>query len=96
MIKFSLALRNPVWRDSYQDLFRSYYDRTWQIARNKSLEIDITRHCYNLLEIHLDTVWWGHDHAGPRLEIGILGFGIRLEIYDHRHWDEDRDIWLGI
>lgn len=95
MIQFSLAVRNPVWRESHNDLFKNYYSRDWPISQHKSLVFDITWHWYNLLELRVDTMWWGRDHAGIYLEIGVLGFNISVNLYDHRHWDESTNTWVG-
>lgn len=35
-----------------------------------------------------------HDHPGPSFVFGISGlFWISLRIYDHRHWDCEKDHW---
>ena len=31
------------------------------------------------------------DHAGFRFYIEILGFIFDLDIYDHRHWDDEKN-----
>jgi hypothetical protein len=33
------------------------------------------------------------DHPGFHLRLDILGFNINLDIYDHRHWDFEKDSW---
>lgn len=33
------------------------------------------------------------DHAGLTLDLEILNFYFLFSIYDHRHWDEERDTW---
>jgi hypothetical protein len=34
------------------------------------------------------------DHAGPSFAFGIKNlFWICFKVYDHRHWDDERDCW---
>lgn len=94
MLNIGLSLENPFKKNSVataQDWL--CYDRT--IMPHKSLEIQISRwsSMHRLLDIDIDTRIRGHDHAGPRLYIDILGFFISIQIYDHRHWDYDNDRW---
>jgi hypothetical protein len=30
------------------------------------------------------------DHAGLRVEIGLLGYDVEFQIYDVRHWDYEQ------
>ena len=33
------------------------------------------------------------DHAGIRLQFGLLGYEIELHIYDSRHWNIKTNTW---
>jgi hypothetical protein len=33
------------------------------------------------------------DHAGVRLELGLLGRNICAQIYNTRHWDSEKNTW---
>lgn len=33
------------------------------------------------------------DHAGVHFSIGLFGFELDFQIYDHRHWDYVNDRW---
>ena len=33
------------------------------------------------------------DHAGIRLQFGLLGYEIELHIYDSRHWNYTTNTW---
>ena len=33
------------------------------------------------------------DHAGIRLELGLLGYQIDFNWYDTRHWDPEKNCW---
>jgi hypothetical protein len=41
------------------------------------------------------TVRWSYrvDHAGFMVSISIWKFLFGLQIYDHRHWDIEKDCW---
>ena len=89
MIGFNLSVANPF---KYQE-FQSLFDRSWSVGRYKTLEVQISRYAYNLLEVSLDTAWRGTDHAGPKLELGLLGWNISVGLQDNRHWDYVNHCW---
>jgi len=89
MISFRLSLANP-----FKHLpFKSYWQRDIPISKNKTLEIGFYRYAWDLFELALDLRWFGSDHAGPSIEINILGYTVRLGICDHRHWDSLKNDW---
>jgi len=68
----------------------------------------LTQHKY--LEIELqkfkiqDTCSWFHlnidwstkrDHAGFEISLDILGYSAIIKIYDHRHWDGEKQEWCS-
>ena len=54
--------------------------------------MELIRHSYNLLEINIE--WTSRcDHAGPRIELGLLGYEFCIRIYDTRHWDYALNTW---
>ena len=63
------------------------------ISEHKSLDIGFYRYAWNLFEFQLDLRWWGRDHAGPSIELGILGYTARVGISDTRHWDSVKNCW---
>lgn len=64
------------------------WDRTWQVSTNKSLELQVTHWSFDrLLSVHVDTHWWGSDHAGPEVSIELFGWYFAAKFYDHRHWN---------
>ncbi len=34
------------------------------------------------------------DHAGPEIELGLLGLNFHAMVYDKRHWDHDNNCWV--
>lgn len=47
----------------------------------------------SLLDVHLDLIPTGSDHAGMGFSITVLGFMVDAKIYDSRHWDHDANTW---
>jgi hypothetical protein len=35
------------------------------------------------------------DHAGLRVEIGLLGYDFEFQIYDVRHWDDEKSTYTS-
>ena len=89
MIDFSIHIANPFKHDS----FKSYWQQDIPITKNKTFEIGFYKYAWNLFEFRLDLRWWGHDHAGPSLELGFLGYTARIGISDNRHWNSVANTW---
>lgn len=89
MIRFDFSIANPFkhlpWRDLYQD--------SWSLTKNKTLEIGFFRHAWNIFELAIDLRWKGRDHAGPKIDIGILGWQACVSIVDNRHWSSANHDW---
>ena len=92
MIHFTFRIENP-WAKSGQTK-RDFLCRDWKITKNKNLEVQVTWFDWQtLFEIHAETHWRGHDHAGPRLEITVLGLFMNVQLYDGRHWNREENRW---
>jgi len=89
MIYCSFNIANPFRHEPFKD----YWQRDIPVSKNKTLEIGFYRYAWNLFELQLDLRFWGRDHAGPSLEIGIFGYTARLGISDNRHWDNTANTW---
>ena len=89
MINLRAAIRNPFRYSKFENL----YDREWKVSKNKTLEIQITKYAFNLIEISLDMSWTGQSHAGPSFECGIFGYTFRIGLHDTRHWDREKHTW---
>jgi hypothetical protein len=89
MIHFNFSIANPC---RYQQ-FKDFWQKDLTVTKNKTLELGLYRYAWNLFEFALDLRWWGHDHAGPSLELGILGYTARIGIADRRHWNNTANTW---
>lgn len=89
MIELNFVLLNP-WANSK---FDNLFNRTKAVSKNKAIEFEICRWTKELAALKIDTNWRGMDHAGPSIEIGLLGYSITLKLYDIRHWDYSNNSW---
>ena len=90
MIHLNFAITNPYAKDDFKNL----YCRTWQLAENKYVELQCFRESRRLLAVNINIIWRGYDHAGPEVELIILGYSMSLRIYDNRHWDYETNTWV--
>lgn len=88
MIYFNINIRNPAWWDRFKNI------RSWSGStpfEHKFWEAQIMKDGELLrIEFELTT---RQDHAGARLELGLLGYKASFAIYDHRHWDYENNAW---
>jgi hypothetical protein len=83
MIHYSFRIRNP-----YSNRFEHAVTKHGIVTQNKAWEFNIYRTSTifsNSLELTMRS-----DHAGLRLEIGLLGYDVEFQIYDVRHWDHSQ------
>ena len=84
-----LNIRNP-WPHGE---FQSLWSRQWSVTKHRTLEIQTYRYAWNLVMIDLELAWWGQSHAGPELEVSLLGWGLRVGLPSNHHWDHERHCW---
>lgn len=89
MIRIDFAIANPFKHKEWKDL----YQGEWLISKHKVLEIGFFKYAWNLVEFELDLRWCGSDHAGPKLELGLFGWQVRIAIADTRHWNQKINSW---
>jgi hypothetical protein len=89
MISFTLFVNNPLSKESFANLF----SKSGALYGNKFWEFEILKLGGMLLDLTLAFHPRGRDHGGLKLEVGLLGFELSLNIYDSRHWDEDANKW---
>ena len=80
MINIIFKIDNP-----FTDRFANLFNRHGNLFTNKAWEFEILK-VNNLLNFQLQYTI-RTDHAGLRLELGILGYELGFTIYDIRHWD---------
>ena len=89
MIYFNINIRNPFWWDRFKNLWNKSGNTFW---KNKFWEAQATK-CEELFRIEFN---WTvrEDHAGVRLELGLIGYKLDLSLYDGRHWDTEKNCWV--
>ena len=89
MFNFSCSIQNPFRYHEWKDISQ----RTYKVTKNKSLDMGFFIHGNCLIEVAFDLRWRGHDHAGPRLNLGVLGYNLDIALCDNRHWDYTNNRW---
>jgi hypothetical protein len=82
-----LELTNPFDR---WEFFKPLGCISGKLIKHKAWELE---HSYmSTMLVDFDLLWSVHtDHAGFRLTVGILGYGVGFQIYDTRHWNYERN-----
>lgn len=90
MIHFSFSIQNPFKYEPFNSI------KCWngRVTKNKAWEIQLSKYAYTLLGISLDLAWKGIDHAGPKIEISLVGYTLDVCVYDIRHWSYDEHRWM--
>jgi len=88
MIYINLNLRNP-WSHTFNNLWASAY-ATW--FKNKFIELEVYQSS-SLLAFMFN---WSYrqSHAGLDIELGLLGYCVRFNFYDNRHWNIAEGRWM--
>lgn len=95
MIFFKFRVDNPWFKPRSDFKSRDYYWKDVKLSENKNFEIQISRfERSHLLDVAIDLGWWGRDHAGPELDLNVLGYMFNAKIYDSRHWNYDEHRWM--
>lgn len=94
MLNIRVNLDN-FWRSVEENQIVNYVCKDWNVSKNKSLELQISKwgsaDC--LLDLNLDLRWRGRSHAGPELTVQVWSYFFCIKLYDHRHWDYDKNRW---
>jgi len=86
MILFNLNITNP-----FADRFDSIFNRAGMLNKHKAWEFEILKvNCILNLAMAFTTQ---RDHAGLKIEFGLLGFELHFQIYDIRHWNYTEKNW---
>lgn len=73
--------------------FRNFWSRSFRAFGTRCIEIQLFQYGIQLLDIDLDLEFTGSDHAGPRLELGVLGYYVSIGFPESRHWNPITDDW---
>ena len=88
MIYFNINIRNPRWWNRFENIKSWVGNTPW---KHKHWEVQVMKSC-ELFRIEFS--WTAkEDHAGLRLELGLLGYQIDFSFYDSRHWNTEKDCW---
>lgn len=87
MINISFSIRNP-WSNHF-DSGRVWHGRFGH--SNKSWEIQIMR-TTDIVSFEFGFTI-RQDHAGIRFELGLFGRNICIQVYDVRHWNDEKGCW---
>ena len=91
MIRFGFSISWP-WRWTVEPRHFAAFSK--HIAAHKTFELQISRFDPDrVIDIDLDLNWRGRDHAGPKLELSVLGYYFSVGIYDNRHWNHNENRW---
>jgi hypothetical protein len=88
LIYLNFTLYKPSWWNRFENV--KNWHGSMPIA-HKYWEVEIIKH-RNLIKFVFE---WSikQDHAGIKLELGLLGYEIIFTVYDHRHWDTNTNTW---
>lgn len=91
MINFSLTVRNIFTKNE-----QIFSPKNWfrKIPFNRSIDINYGMLNDDILTVILSTRFSGCDHAGPELELSILGYGFNFSLPKNRHWNYKQNCWL--
>ena len=88
MINFHFKLDNP-WSDSWEYLWSKHKI----IFKHKAWELSAYR-TNTIVELYF------HyrircDHAGVKFMFSLFGYSIEFNLYDTRHWDDEKNKWAS-
>lgn len=87
MIYFNINIRNPWW-NRFQNLWNKsgstpFKNKYWEAEFMKDDEL-----------FRIEFEWsYRQDHAGVRIELGLLGYKGSFTFYDCRHWNYEEGRW---
>lgn len=89
MVHFSFFIANPWIKHG----FSICADWHGSITRYKHWEIEVYHYRESLVELKIRLELSGSHHAGPSIQLGLLGYIVSAKIYDTRHWSDKSNTW---
>lgn len=88
MISVSVNICNP-WSNKFKNLWSRAYSTPF---KNKFIELEFYKD-FTLMSFVFD---WTvrQSHAGLDIEIGLFGYVVHFNFYDHRHWNIEEERWM--
>lgn len=66
-----------------------------KVSANYAWSLQLSKWAKNkIFGIDIDLSWNGRDHAGPELELEILGYFFKIALYRIQHWNSDEHRWF--
>ena len=70
-----------------------------------TISLKISKHKFFEFQIEFQKDFWNwfhfdihlsrkQDHAGFYFNLEVMYINIWIQIYDHRHWDDENDCWI--
>lgn len=86
MIDVGVTISNP-----FSDRWDSGHYWFGKISKNKAWEVQAMKS--NTIVKCAVSLSFRRDHAGLRLEVGLLGYEVCVQVHDVRHWDHRTQSW---
>lgn len=81
--------------DNQKEFFHREEPFTWFGLEHKYYNVQVNYWGWRyLFDFTLDLSLKGKDHAGVEFSMTVLGFGFVLQIYDTRHWDDEKNVFI--
>lgn len=87
MISFHFNIRNPYIKRF--EIVKCWYGKTLFPNKFWELQVDKTSDILSF-DVRFTT---RQDHAGLYFELGLFGFEVIFNFYDHRHWNDKEGCW---
>ena len=71
-----------------------YFERTYKITENKSLEIQVSKwgYGYTLFGLTINPSWF-RSHSGLEIGIDLFNWSLIVNLCDNRHWNFKEGRW---
>ena len=76
-------------------VFKNIYSSDGQLSEHKFWEFEVYYYSFLNFELEYSFAWTKRDHGGISFGIGIFGYTIKFQIYDHRHWNFYTNNWAS-
>lgn len=88
---FNFSISFPYRRQKEQV---DYFEKTYSISKNKSLEIQISKwgHSFTLLGLEVRPSWY-QSHSGLMIEFELFNYSLIINLCDNRHWNYQEGRW---
>jgi hypothetical protein len=83
MINLNFSIRNP-WSNKFKNLWCRSYKTPFE---HKFIELEMYKDSTIVSFMFNWTI--RQSHAGLDLEVGLIGYCVRFNFYDGRHWESE-------